>query len=422
MSIFESIADFQQIFLPLLLFASSLLQLFIAVEYTAGRRVGRALYNGALFLAELFCCAAVMGVTGVGGAAFFGLPACLIWLLAGVLLIYAAVSYIRTLRRSKHDLSRESIKEGCDNLRDGICFFDESGAVQMINHKMLSVEIMLFGKEIQTLDELHSALRHPQSGVDRLDEAIPMYGFPDGTVCRFSERTFFDQDGETVTEVTAADVTELYRKQRELNRENARLLDANRRMRKIMDNMNEIVREEEILTMKMRVHDDIGHSILSARKALLQQNDIAVIRESAALWEKAVSLLDRANHMPQPPDEWESIQNRAGDLGMKIEIDGELPKQERLRHLLALAVRECMTNCVRHADGSKVFVEVVSCDTKITCVITNDGRRPSQAIVEGGGLSGLRRRIESEGGRMELQRSPRFALTIVLPRKEEIAL
>lgn len=55
--------------------------------------------------------------------------------------------------------------------------------------------------------------------------------------------------------------------------------------------MGEIVREKEILSMKMRVHDDIGHSILAAKKALLQQQDIAVIRENAAQWERAVDVL-----------------------------------------------------------------------------------------------------------------------------------
>ena len=40
------------------------------------------------------------------------------------------------------------------------------------------------------------------------------------------------------------------------------LADANRRAKRLYDNMPDIVREEEILKMKMRVHDDIGHTCL----------------------------------------------------------------------------------------------------------------------------------------------------------------
>ena len=37
--------------------------------------------------------------------------------------------------------------------------------------------------------------------------------------------------------------------------------------------------------MKLRVHDDIGHSILAARRTLLRQVDLEEIRASAALWD-----------------------------------------------------------------------------------------------------------------------------------------
>lgn len=69
-------------------------------------------------------------------------------------------------------------ERGRDNLPDGICFFDEYGTVRMINRKMMSIGVMLFGKEIQTLDELHGALSHPSSAVECLDGEIALYRFP----------------------------------------------------------------------------------------------------------------------------------------------------------------------------------------------------------------------------------------------------
>lgn len=421
MTAIANCGDLQQTLLILFLFAAGLLQLFLTLENVMSRRLVRFFLDGFLLFAELVLAGALLNIRwDVGGAALCTIPAGIFWLIEAALLIYAAVSYLRVLWKIHHSLSRESIKEGIDNLRDGVCFFDVHGAVRLINRKMLSVGIMLYGSEIQSLHELHAALLNPPDAVERLDGDFSLYRFPDGAVRRFTEHAVTDPDKGMGTEVIAADVTELYAKQAELNSENARLADANGRMKRLLDNMSEIVREEEILSMKMRIHDDIGHSILSARKALLQQQDIVSIRENAALWETAVDLLDRANKTPPLPDEWETVKTRAGALGVEVRLCGVLPESEFVRHLLILAVRECVTNCVRHAGGSEVFVTLTPGEEETTCVITNNGKAPEQEIVEGGGLSSLRRRIEREGGVMKLQSRPLFSLTLRLPMKEEL--
>lgn len=417
MSSFAVSGSLQQTLLALLLFGAALLQLFLVMEDVAEQRYLYVLFDCVMVIGELIFAGILFAV--MDSAWNFTVPVAVLWIAETGLLVYVVVRYICTRRRMRYSLSRESIKEGSDNLPDGICFFDSQGTVQLINRKMMAIGIMLFGREIQTLDELRGALLCPPPSVECVDSGISLYYFPDGTVQRFMISVIADQNGEQITEVIAADVTELYAKQKELNSENARLADANKRMKWILDNMNDIVREKEILSMKIRVHDDIGHSILAAKKALIEPQDIAVIRENAARWENAVDTLYRANNMPAVQDEWETVQNRAQDLGVRIVLDTALPGDASMRHLVLLAVRECVANCVRHAGGSNVFIKV-SCGEKQTeCEITNDGRAPRQPVVEGGGLSGLHRRIEWEGGIMELISAPRFVLRIVLPAKEE---
>lgn len=408
-----------QSLLMLLFFVTAVVQLLLTVEDIVDRRYGICFFDGGLLLGEL--CWLGFLITGRGAAAE-GLAArtVLCWLIGAVLAGYALGSYGWIFWDKKHRLSRESIKEGSDNLPDGICFFGEDGAVRLMNRRMLSAGIMLFGKEIQTLEELHQALRRPPATVECLDAEKRLYRFPNGDVLRFAEKTFTDVDGSRVTEVAAANVTELYEKQQELNRENQRLAVANGRLKQMMDNMYDIVREKEILSLKMRIHDDIGHSILSARKALLGQQDLGAIRENAALWEKALTILDQANRMPETPDEWETMEKQAGELGLAICLDGALPEDAFARHLLILSVRECATNCVRHAGGDRLFLSVSSEAGHAVWVITNNGQAPAGAAREGGGLSGLRRRLEQEGGAMEITWAPRFALKVTIPLKEDV--
>lgn len=414
MSSFAVCGGLQQIFLTMLLLGTALLQMFLAIEDVAGRRYLCALPDSILLIAELIG-AGILCAAGENAA-----DAAAVWLLESGLLLYAVVRYVRTRMRMRYSLSWESVKEGCDNLPDGISFFDEYGTVQLINRKMMAVGMMLSGKDIQTLDELRGALAAPRPGVECLDGTTGLYRFPDKTVRRFTRSWFMDRSGKQITEVIAADVTELYAKQVELNRENACLVEANKRMRWILDNMNDIVREEEILSMKIRIHDDIGHSILAAKKALIEQQDIAVIKENAVLWEKAADLLYRANNMPPAEDEWETVRNRAGDLGVEIVLDGTLPEEEAARHLLILAIRECVTNCVRHAGGDKVFVETEYGVKQTVFEISNNGRAPQHAVAEGSGLFGLRRRVEREGGIMELAVSPRFLLRVTMTERDLI--
>lgn len=419
MSSFAACGNLWQTVLILLLMGVALMQLFLAIEDVAGQRYLLAVFDGMLLVAELFYAKTLFAVReGAAGTGGFETETVFLWLLEAGLLFYVTVRYIYMRIRMRHSLSRESVKEGSDNLPDGICYFDEKGAVRLVNRKMISLGMMLFGKEIQTLDELRRALSDPRPGAQCLDPEIALYRFQDGTVHQFTESAITDKDGKRITEVIAVNVTELYAKQEELNRENVRLADANRRMKWILDNMNDIVREEETLSMKIRVHDDIGHSILAAKKALIQHQDIAVIRENAALWETAVDLLYRANNMPAPQDEWQTVKSRAKDLGVEIVFDGTLPEDGFARHLLLFAIRECVTNCVRHAGGNRVFVKVEDDGKQTACAITNNGMEPRQEVVEGSGLSGLRRRIEREGGVMKLAGMPRFELTVILPARE----
>lgn len=421
MSSYAACGNLQQTVLLLLLLGTALLQMFVAIEDVAGGRYLFAAFDGALLMAELFYAKTLLEVRdGIAGTSDLAVRVVFLWLLETGLFIYAAVRYIRMRMRMRYSLSRESIKEGSDNLPDGICFFDEYGAVRLINKKMMSIGMMLFGKEIQSLDELHRALSCPQSAVECLDREIALYHFPDGTVHQFTESEIADRDGKRITEVIAADVTELYAKQEELNRENIRLADANRSMKRMLDNMGDIVREEETLSMKIRVHDDLGHSILAAKKALIQQQDIAAIRENAVLWETTVDLFCRAKNMPAVSDEWQTALNRAKELGVEIILDGTLPEDVPVRHLMLLAIRECVTNCVRHAGGDRVLVKVADDGKQTACEVTNNGRAPQQAVVEGSGLSGLRRLIEREGGIMELTDHPRFVLTVILPARETL--
>ena len=168
----------------------------------------------------------------------------------------------------------DRIKERFDSLPIAACFFDKNGVVRLINRRMLAIANWLRKGGIQSLAEMQSVLHSPPANVRCLDLRLRIYRFPIVKGRGFAQERFTTNAGGLYTQITAADVTELIRKQNQLKAENAKLAEANERLRRLLVQMPEIIREEETLALKLRVHDDIGLSILAARRVLLQQTDL----------------------------------------------------------------------------------------------------------------------------------------------------
>ena len=313
----------------------------------------------------------------------------------------------------------DSIKESFDSLPIAACFFDKNGVVRLINRWMLAIANWLRKGGIQSLAEMQRALHSPPANVRCLDLRLRIYRFPDGKALRFAQEQITTKAGVRYTQITAADVTELIRKQNQLKAENAKLAEANERLRRLLAQMPEIIREEETLAMKLRVHDDIGHSILATRRVLLQNTDQKEIRATAALWEQSISVLYRSSKMKAQFEPLETAKERAEKLGVKVLLAGDEPQTQWIRALIALAISECASNCVRHAAGTELYVCFWQKPDCIAVSLTNNGAAPKEKITEGGGLSMLRQRIEESGGKMEIQSIPRFKLMLSLPEQEE---
>ena len=106
-------------------------------------------------------------------------------------------------------------------------------------------------------------------------------------------------------------------------------------------------------------------------------------------------------------------------VNMRFVQTGTLPAQAQAAYLLTCAIRECVTNAVRYADASELYTEFSETENLAAVVVRNNGRQPESEIVEGGGLSTLRRRVERAGGTMTVQSLPEFKLTVTVPKGKE---
>ena len=115
----------------------------------------------------------------------------------------------------------------------------------------------------------------------------------------------------------------------------------------------------------------------------------------------------------------EQLEQAALAIGVIIQKCGAFPKPESENaQLMEAAAHECLTNLVRHAGGSRLEMQGCRTSDGWRVEYRKDGAPPVKPIVEGGGLSSLRRRVEA-GGTMEIRHAPQFALILNLPEEKE---
>lgn len=336
----------------------------------------------------------------------------------------------------KRKIGRASVKEGFDNLPSAICFADRSGTVVLCNRLMDSLCHRLTGADLQHISELRNALENPAEGAETEDGKSHIYRFhseggkedqPGGeapdTFWQFTETQITDADGREYTQMQAIDVTQLHLKTMELKEENRLLDEANIRAMKLYEDIDRIVREKETLAMKMRVHDDMGMCLLATRNLLTKESTLEEYLQGARRWHKTLEEILAADQSTgkesvstvDPARALDELLEAAAEIGLAIEVKGDLPESERKAYMMVVAMRECTTNALRHAGASQMTVNLTRAAGSDTLTITNDGIPPEGEIIEGGGLSGLRRSIENMGGTMKTEGRPRFKLTVILP-------
>jgi two-component system sensor histidine kinase DesK len=113
----------------------------------------------------------------------------------------------------------------------------------------------------------------------------------------------------------------------------------------------------------------------------------------------------------------EAIRGRRNLESLGVEFIARLPQDlaliPELDNLLGLVLREALTNVARHAAAGSCRVVLASDDRMHRLTVEDDGRGARQAgLDDGSGLAGMRERLASVGGALELDRSPMGGLRL----------
>lgn len=210
-----------------------------------------------------------------------------------------------------------------------------------------------------------------------------------------------------------------------INLHAAQVARANARLRLAQDEVRHLAAVAERERIARDLHDVLGHTLslivlksqLASRLAGLDPERAAQeIRDVEQVSRKALAEVREAirGYQGTLEDEVARARSLLRAAGIHAELSIQLlPMDRAAEEALALALREAVTNTVRHAEATACTVRVGAEDGVCTLVVQDDGRGGIRA--EGSGLRGMRERVESLGGRMEWVCRGGTALTVRVP-------
>ena len=393
------------------LFAADICMLELCLyKFNNRGRFLKILAESGIFALGVILLAYIAASTCKGSTVFeIGLPVTLILLFAAFEFVFAAAGTVRERKKSKGFLSPLSVKQALDNLDSGICFVDKNDRIILINRAMVRLISSVSGSVPQAGAQIDSVLEGlNKSGSDGL------YFFPGGTVWQIGKTVLTQKNVEGIVQINAHEVTDFYTANEKLKRDNETLAKTNGEMQQMYENLADRIREQETLNLKIRIHNDIGRSLIDISDMMNSARG-GDVKNSLERLQNAVSYFAQYDRAPEDFDE---IAAKARSMNVTLTVIGTVDGDSEAGELIITACDECITNCVYHAKGDEVRVTITAQENFYTAVFTNNGTPPEGEIKEGGGLSSLRRKVETAGGTMRIAYSPEFALVLTLPKGE----
>ena len=368
---------------------------------------------------------------------------------AGLVLSVLAVSVLTGIfqwlflyKKSRDMITTRSIKESIDLLPDGVCFSTDRGMPILMNSRMRQLCTEFTGEGLMDTEKFWRDLRdgNVRKGIRPLKQREAAFIDTNGQVWDF-RRSRLSYGGEKVTEISAVNITTQYHLHKELVARYERLNDVNSRLHHFSEEVEKVTREKEILAAKIKLHDEIGRSLLILRSYLTETPEKSAQTETPEksaqtetseksaqtekrdrsrllpLWQYIVTSMQEGTILKEREDSLLLLKKEAADFNVDIFLEGLLPANPSVRNVIFAAVRECAGNTAKHARGDRLFITIHDTEENTEVFITNNGNAPGGSIHETGGLKNLRKMVEERGGSMQIKSSPVFVLHLCFPER-----
>lgn len=276
---------------------------------------------------------------------------------AGLVLSVLAVSVLTGIfqwlflyKKSRDMITTRSIKESIDLLPDGVCFSTDRGMPILMNSRMRQLCTEFTGEGLMDTEKFWRDLRNGnvRKGIRPLKQREAAFIDTNGQVWDF-RRSRLSYGGEKVTEISAVNITTQYHLHKELVARYERLNDVNSRLHHFSEEVEKITREKEILAAKIKLHDEIGRSLLILRSYLTETPEKSIHTETPEksaqtekrdrsrllpLWQYIVTSMQEGTILKEREDSLLLLKKEAADFNVDIFLEGLLPANPSVRNVI----------------------------------------------------------------------------------------
>jgi two-component system, NarL family, sensor histidine kinase UhpB len=167
--------------------------------------------------------------------------------------------------------------------------------------------------------------------------------------------------------------------------------------------------EEERIRIARELHDEVGQTLTAIALRAERAADNPALQADALvdIGETALSSLEDVRRIgrelrPEALDDLGLVNalialcgrvNRQQGLRVRRELDWHLPElSPEVELVIYRTAQEALTNVLRHAQASNVFVALKREDGQVVLMVSDNGRGLPPAVADGGGFRGLRER------------------------------
>ena len=304
--------------------------------------------------------------------------------------LYVLMSFIYEIIARKEHISVLSVKNGIDASDTGIMFLNNNGEIILINNIMTDIltDLNIKGNYINNLT--NRTIRRTE----------------DSYVIK-SLNKIWNLKISNEKEIILIDITNIYRLQEEQELQNKEIEENNKKILETIQNIEKIEKTKNLLKIKNNYHDKLGHKLALFTKYLEQKEkntkDIEFLLDS--IYEDTITNVSSSQKL-------DNLIKMYHIIGVNINLKGELPKKEKESNIFFEIIREAVTNAIRHANSTEVYIKIKGDTEHTKMTIRNNGKKPKAEIIENEGIKGMRRKIAQIGGKIEIITKPEFLINI----------
>ena len=211
-------------------------------------------------------------------------------------------------------------------------------------------------------------------------------------------------------EITAFDINEEYNLQKELKNRNEKINQNNEELLWTIENLEKIEKEEKTLKIKNKFHDLLGQNLAILKMYLNKERiDEEKINDIKFMINKMFIELENSESSGKELENFIKVNEK---IGIIINMQGKLPEDKEKSKVIFEIIREAVTNAVRHANSTEINIKIEEKLSNISIIITNNGLKPKEVIIENEGIKGMRRKLKKINGTLFIKTVPEFGLQI----------